>query len=373
MALGQDRHSTQDTVPVGTAARSASRTARQHRPPSDYAVLAGRVRTAGLMGRRPGYYLGLTLALAFALAGVVVVFMALGDSWWQLGTAALLAFVLAQFGFLGHDAAHQQVLSSARSNAWLARVISAGVVGLSYGWWLHKHNRHHSAPNQVGRDPDIEPGVLVFTAEDSTRASRWARWFTNHQGLLFFPLLLLEGLHLHAASLRGLATRPDLPWRRLEAGLILARLGGYAIAVVLVLGLPKGVAFLAVQLGLFGLLLGGAFAPNHKGMPIIPLDSRVDFLQRQVLASRNIHGGAIVNVVMGGLNYQIEHHLFPSMPRVNLGRARPIVRSFCQERGVQYTETSLFGSYAIVVRYLNSVGLGQRDPFTCPLVQQYRH
>jgi fatty acid desaturase len=75
---------------------------------------------------------------------------------------------------------------------------------------------------------------------------------------------------------------------------------------------------------------------------------------------------------MGGLNYQIEHHLFPSMPRPNLRRAQPLIRSFCAEHGVPYTQTSLLGSYAIVLRYLNAVGLRHRDPFACPLVQQFR-
>jgi fatty acid desaturase len=75
---------------------------------------------------------------------------------------------------------------------------------------------------------------------------------------------------------------------------------------------------------------------------------------------------------MGGLNYQVEHHLFPSMPRPNLKRAQPLVRDFCARHGVRYTETSLLGSYATVVRYLNQVGLAERDPFSCPLVRQYR-
>jgi fatty acid desaturase len=184
---------------------------------------------------------------------------------------------------------------------------------------------------------------------------------------------LLEGLNLHVASLRVLVTRPDLPWRRLEAGIVALRLAGYMAAVIVVLSPAKAVTFLAVQLALFGLFLGGAFAPNHKGMPIVPRDLRVDFLRRQVLMSRNIRGGAIVNILMGGLNYQIEHHLFPSMPRASLSRARPIVQSFCREKDVKYTETSLVSSYATVVRYLNAVGMGQSDPFTCPMVQQFRN
>ena len=81
-----------------------------------------------------------------------------------------------------------------------------------------------------------------------------------------------------------------------------------------------------VQQGLFGLYLGCSFAPNHKGMPTLTEADRLDFLRRQVLTSRNVRGGCLVDFVLGGLNYQIEHHLFPSMPRPNLRHAQPIVR-----------------------------------------------
>jgi fatty acid desaturase len=113
-----------------------------------------------------------------------------------------------------------------------------------------------------------------------------------------------------------------------------------------------------------------AFAPNHKGMPLVPKDARLDFLTRQVVMSRNIRGSRILDVAMGGLNYQIEHHLFPSMPRPHLRRAAPIVAEYCRERGVPYVATGLWESYGIVVRYINRVGLGERDPFECPVIAQ---
>ncbi len=161
-------------------------------------------------------------------------------------------------------------------------------------------------------------------------------WFTRHQGYLFFPLLLLEGANLHLASVRTLLRRRDLKHRRLELTLILARLGSYLTALFLLLPPAKAVVFLAVQQGLFGLLLGASFAPNHKGMPLVPHTTKIDFLRRQVLMSRNIHGGLIIDFAMGGLNYQIEHHLFPNMPRPNLKKAQPIVRAYCHEQHISY-------------------------------------
>jgi fatty acid desaturase len=88
--------------------------------------------------------------------------------------------------------------------------------------------------------------------------------------------------------------------------------------------------------------------------------------------SRNVRGGRLTDWFMGGLNYQVEHHLFPSMARPHLRRVQPIVREFCATRGIPYTETSLLQSYGIVIRYLNRVGLAARDPFQCPLTQEYR-
>jgi fatty acid desaturase len=342
------------------------------RPRSEFANLAEIIHEMGLMRRRRASY-GLRLGVLLAICAVTAAGMLLlGDSWWQVGPAVVLGIVFGQFGFLAHDTAHKQVFTSHRANEWGARILSTIGIGLSYGWWTHKHNKHHRSPNQEGRDPDIAPGGLAFTPRSVAERPRWLRPVTRRQGYLFFPMLLLEGLNLHWAGLQTLARRADVPHRRLEASLILMRFAVYVAVLLLVMSPETAVLFLGVQMAVFGVVLGAAFAPNHKGMPIVPREERLDFLHRQVLMSRNVRGGWLVDFAMGGLNYQIEHHLFPSMPRANLRRARPIVRAFCQEHGITYAETSLFGSYRIVVRYLNEVGLGARDPFSCPFVEAYR-
>jgi fatty acid desaturase len=142
--------------------------------------------------------------------------------------------------------------------------------------------------------------------------------------------------------------------RGIEAALLAVHLIGYLAVLFLMLPAGKAFAFLAVHQMLFGVYLGCTFAPNHKGMPMPTED--LDFLRKQVLTSRNVRGGTLVDIVLGGLNYQIEHHLFPSMPTPHLRRARPIVRQFCAERQVPYTETSLIRSYAEALRHLHRVG-----------------
>ncbi|SDQ22476.1 acyl-CoA desaturase [Quadrisphaera sp. DSM 44207] len=338
-----------------------------------FAELSGEVQRLGLMRRRYGLYWSKMIGAVVVLTALVTTHVLLGDSWWQLVVAALLAVALTQVAFLGHDAAHRQIFVSGKWNEWTSLIIANGLAGMSVDWWTNKHTKHHGNPNKVGKDPDIESGVLSFTPEAATgRRTGLRGWFTARQGWLFFPLLLLEGLNLHAQGLKRIFGRRPVKRRWTEMTLVLTRLGGYLAMVFLVLSPGKALAFLGVQLGLFGLYMGASFAPNHKGMAIIGRETTVDFLRRQVLTSRNIRGGRFVDVAMGGLNYQVEHHLFPSMPRPNLRRAAPVVQEYCRRNGIPYTQTGLFDSYRIVVRYLNRVGLGARDPFECPLVAQAR-
>jgi fatty acid desaturase len=239
---------------------------------------------------------------------------------------------------------------------------------------MTKHTRHHANPNQVGKDPDVANDVIVFT-EDGAREHRGLMaLLTRYQGWLFFPLLTLEGLNLHVTAFRSLlrSGQGDRAVRVRELVTIGVRLATYAGVVLWWLGPGIGLAFLGVQLAVFGVYMGASFAPNHKGMAMLPEGSKLDFLSKQVLTSRNIRGGWPMNVLMGGLNHQVEHHLFPSMPRPHLARARHIVREHCAAAGLPYTETSLVRSYAIVVSYLNRVGLSARDPFDCPMRRNLR-
>jgi fatty acid desaturase len=362
------------TFPSSPPSPAAAGGPARERQASDFTALSRAVTEAGLMRRRYGYYwtqFAVLTALLIALGSAVVL---LGHTWWQLLIAAALAVVLGQVMFLGHDAAHRQIFASGRWNDWSSLVIANLYAGMSYGWWQHKHSRHHAKPNQVDADPDIATDVLVFHTEDARPApgSRLGRWARARQGWLFFPLLLLEGLNLHVSGVKTIFGRGPVKRRPVEIVFVTVRLGGYLALVFLALPVGMAFAFLGVQLALFGLYMGAVFAPNHKGMPIVPRDAKIDFLRRQVLMSRNVTGSRAVDWFSGGLNHQVEHHLFPSMPRPHLRRARPIVRQFCADKGITYTETTLFGSWARVVRYLNEVGLRAADPFQCPVTLELR-
>lgn len=327
---------------------------------SDYAQLSREVKEAGLLAPRPASYVWKIAVTAALLAVGWAAFVLVGESWWQLAVAVFLAAVFTQVGFLGHDAGHRQIFRTRRASYILGILLGDLGIGLSYGWWVEKHNRHHAHPNTEGADPDISMSVLAFTSTQARTSRHVYRLLFRYQAYLFFPLLLGEAVSLHVSSIRALTSRVSK--RPAEVGLIAAHFVGYLTVVFLVLSPVKAVIFILVQQGLFGLYLGASFAPNHKGMPILDAGDRSDFLRRQVLTSRNVRGGWLTDFALGGLNYQIEHHLFPSMPRPNLRRCQPIVSDFCRQRGLPYAQASFVSSYAQALRHLDTIGKPPAPP-----------
>ncbi|MEU7873079.1 acyl-CoA desaturase [Dactylosporangium sp. NPDC049140] len=317
--------------------------------------MSQQIKRAGLLDRRPGYYAG-QIAFTFVLCAVgVSAFVLVGDSWWQLVVAAYAAVVSTQLGFLGHDAGHRQIFRSGPTNYVLGVVLANIGVGFSYGWWVDKHSRHHAHPNDEDKDPDIGAGAVIFTTGQAQASGPIARRFFRYQAWAFFPLLLLEAVSLRVSSVRYLLA--DRTQARTREGLLMSvHVAGYLAAVFLLLSPMKALVFIAVHQCLLGLYLGCSFAPNHKGMPTLSAADSADYLRRQVLTSRNVRGNWLIDFALGGLNYQIEHHLFPSMPRGNLRHAQHIVRAFCDVHRVPYLETGLITSYVQALRHLDSVG-----------------
>jgi fatty acid desaturase len=313
------------------------------RQASDFAQLSVLIKQAGLLRRRRGYYfvrIGVNLVV---YAAAWVAFALLGDSWWQLAVAVALAVMTTQLAFIGHDAGHKQIFASRRWNQ-ITGYLHSGLVGVSHDWWVSKHNRHHANPNHEDEDPDVDISVLAFTQRQSAAKRGPLRWIAARQAVLFFPMLLLEGFALHWHSVRHSGR---------ERYVMIANVVVYLGVVFWVLSPAYAIAFVLVHQGLWGLYMGCSFAPNHKGMPVLSAGHSLDFLRKQVLTSRNITGGRFVDFLLGGLNYQIEHHLFPSMPRPALRHAQVIVQKFCEQNNISYAQCGLFRSYGYVLEHLH--------------------
>ncbi len=310
----------------------------------------------GLLDRRPGYYrvkISMTIVAFFAGWALLVI---VGNSWTALAVAALVGMMFTQLGFIGHDAGHNQVFCTRRRNRMLGLTVGNALIGLSFGWWVPKHNAHHAHPNEMGRDPDIGEG-LALASSDAPGNGRGplASWLARSQAPLFLPLMVLRSSGMHVLGIKRLLRRRDHA-SAVEAAVLMLHAALYLTVVLWVLSPLRALAFIAVQQAVFSLYLGISFAPNHKGMPIIESATATGFARRQVVTARNITGGRFTTFLLGGLNYQIEHHLFPSMPRPNLRRVQGLVREFCAATDLGYSEESFVESFRQIIHHLSDAG-----------------
>ncbi|MFC9244741.1 fatty acid desaturase family protein [Streptomyces sp. NPDC057136] len=315
------------------------------------------VKEAGLMDTRPGWYVyKITLNFLLLCAGWTA-FALLGDSWWQLAVAACLALMFGQTALVGHDAGHRQIVRTRDGSNAIGYFHGNLLTGVSFGWWVKHHTAHHNFPNHLSLDPDILRRQVIFEAGDRRkRTTPFQRFVVRHQSWMFFVLIMMEGLRLHLSGYVAASKGAITKYKRAELTVITLHLVAYVAALFYVLPPGKAVAFLVVHQALFGIYMGLMFAPNHKGLPVRDGQKEdLDWLTRQVTTSRNIKPSRFSDFFYGGLNYQIEHHLFPSMPRTNLRKAQPLVKDFCLRSGLPYVEVGIVQSYAEVAHYLDQV------------------
>jgi fatty acid desaturase len=326
----------------------------------DYAALKRRILDAGLMRKRPEYYfLSITTNLVL-FVGCLVLLFSVKAVWMQALVAVGLGIVSGQLGFQLHDSGHRQMFVSAGKNALVGLITADLLLGMSYGWWVHKHNLHHGNPNDVDLDPDIKVGAIAYSWDQAVARGRFGRLVAMYQAYLFFPLTTLLAWSMHVTGLTYLI-KGQSRYRRVEFVLLAAHAVVYLGAMIHFLGPWSALLVVLIHKGVGGMYLASVFAPNHKGMPQTDGTTRWDFVRTQVLTARNIRSHPITDLWYGSLNYQIEHHLFPNMPRLNMRRAQPIVRQFCEERGISYHETSFIDSYRELLGFLNEIGAPLRE------------
>src|SRR5215210_2863785 len=323
---------------------------------NQYAQLKRLIKQNGLLDRQPAYYAGKTVFTLGLLAVSMALLFVFDDTWFQLLNAAYLAFVFVQISLLSHDFGHRQfTFHSSRMNDWLTLIFGNFLLGLSRQWWIDKHNDHHCHPNQMDLDPDVDIPLLAFEEKQALDKRGLARFVVKYQATLIFPLSLLQSLSMLRSSIEFLAAKKAKS-TLVEALMICAHFVVYFGLLFSVLEPLQALLFITVHGGLFGTYMVSIFAPNHKAMPLLERESKVDFLHRQVLTSRNVTAHPITDFWYGGLNYQIEHHLFPRLPRNKLREAQAIVRDFCRRHEIDYHETSVIQSYLEILQHLHEVG-----------------
>lgn len=323
---------------------------------TDYADLKKQIKAAGLLDRQPFYYT-LKFALSLVLFGAAIAMLIIVADWHYgllILVALFWAFVYVQIGTLGHDAGHCQISRKPWKMHLMGYLLGNVTIGISRSWWIEKHNEHHANPNLIDLDPDIDFPIVVFDPAQLEGKRRWQRAVIRYQAYLFFPILTMVSISMRAHSLIAVLTKPTKQ-RTLELLMLAVYYISYGGLVFLSLPLWEALLFVVVHQAFFGLYMGSIFAPNHKGMPMLPSDQMLDFLRLQVLTARNVNGHPVTDFLYGGLNYQVEHHLFPSAPRNKLREIHRMTKEFCSERGIPFYETSLLRSYVELTQHLHQV------------------
>jgi fatty acid desaturase len=322
--------------------------------------LRGRLQAAGAFDRKPLQSIGY---IAFPLALLVVclsLFMRLDNRWLALADAVFFAFISIQFGFVMHDAGHGALFRHPLANK-LAGLLAANLLaGLSFGWWVSNHNRHHAHPNTDDSDPDLDMIRTVFALapQDASAGGTLRRFLARHQVFLAPLLSALQIFGLKYYGFQFLASRPSRH-RISESILLLIHHVAYFGFLIYFLGSALGLCVALIHHLAAGFYLTAIVSPNHIARPTGRRPDE-DPILYQIVPSRNVRTPVWLEFLWGGLNYQIEHHLFPAIGRGGIRRALPVVKRFCEERNLPYHETTFLECYSEIFGLLESVSSSVR-------------
>lgn len=357
-----------------------------------YRNLRAHAIKAGLFESRLTYYVWKSFSNLGIFAAVVGLLSISSSLIVQFFAACLLGLFYQQCGWLSHDFLHHQVFENRLYGDMMGIFFGNVCQGFSVSWWKNKHNTHHAVPNMQDlvpdsrrADPDIDTMPLLAWSLRKARQIRSSSspgvtaFMIRHQAMLYFPILFLARLSwMHQSAVHAFASGPapsaagdaasqERMWsaandfgpkkyRFLEKmGVVLH----HCIHFVMIFSLLpplRGVLFFLMAQGVSGLLLALVFGVGHNGMQVHDTEAeRVDFMTLQVTTTRNVDSSRFIDWFCGGLQYQVEHHLFPTMPRHNLGKIAPLTRSLATESGLKYHSTGLIKGVSEVIAALDEV------------------
>ena len=323
---------------------------------SDIRALRSELTDSGAFAHRTAQTWAKLAALLLAFGAILALVVIL--PWWcALVLVPLAAIPAVTAAMVGHEAAHGSFSSSKTHNEVVLHLVFPLFGGLGAQHWKNKHNHlHHGHPNVVGRDPDMNVWPMALSSEAHAASGRFRRWLQRTwQAHLFWPLTLLLAFSMRYDSWSYIVRRARAG--KVDGALVLdaaCLLAHYALWLAVPMLWFGAWPVILVYAGLWstsGLLLALIFAPAHMGLPVMDRDDRRGW-DIQLDTTRNLAMPRWMSWFFVGLDFQIEHHLFPRIPHQNLGSASRIVEAWCERIGAPYQRLSYGSSICQVTRHV---------------------
>lgn len=299
-------------------------------------------------------------------------------------SGAMLGIFWQQMAFIGHDLGHNAVTHNRVRDSYWGLFVGNFCTGISIGWWKRSHNVHHVATNSVTYDPDIQhlpvfavDPILVTTKLFSTYADMYmplsdiTHVLVKYQHWLYYPVMAFARFNLyvqslnHALRLSFYGKAGDLIWRR---NLQIASLMGFwAWLLALTLSLPSWESRLLffvpahIVAGILHVQITLSHFPMETYTGVTYDDSSNGYLRTQLSTTMDIDCSPAMDWFHGGLQFQVEHHLWPRLPRHNLRRAKGILESFCKDHGLAYHQSNFFNANLMVLDTLKQTAKATKE------------
>nr|XP_001496835.3 fatty acid desaturase 2-like protein FADS2P1 isoform X1 [Equus caballus] len=286
-----------------------------------------------------------------------------GNGWCiTIFTSFLLTISQAQSGFLQHDAGHLSIFKKSNWNRLMHKFLICHLKAMSRNWWNSGHWQHHVKTNIYHKDPDVNllPLFLVGDLQAVECGKKKIKYINYEKQHLYFYMVLPFTMPIYSHFLTMWQIVRQRCWEDV------AWISTFYIRFFITFGPFYGifgtVCLIYLVKSLESPWITYVTQMSHLSMQMSREENR-DWVSTQVLASCNVEQSFFNDWFTGHLNFQIEHHLFPTMPRHNYHKVAPLVRSLCAKHGLQYVNKPMLKAFGDIVRALKKSGALWKDAY----------
>ena len=314
----------------------------------------------GLFETDMSYYYKLGLWYLFLFVVSLYLTLACKSFAAHIGGALFMAAFWQQFAFSGHDIGHNSISHKRNKDYYYAAVFGPALMGISIGWWKHSHNVHHVVCNSIENDPDIQHmpvfavtpkifGKFWSSYHDKWIVTDWfARFIVQYQHIMYYPVMALARFNLYVQSYVLLLFKPhdpSLDYRYHEIASMLVFAIWYSALLSTLPTWTEVITYTLISHGVSG-ILHVQICISHFAMDTYHgnayNDESDEWFKMQLKTTMNVDCPRWMDWFHGGLQFQIEHHLYPRLPRHNLRECSELVKALCKKYNLHYHAPGFF-------------------------------